>query len=257
MGRWPCLWLSMSLLALVPSVAAPAAPARVYAAASLTVALTEIAALWQRAGHPAPVLVLAGSATLARQLRAGAPADIFVSADAAWMDELAGDGRVEAATRVDLLGNALVLVVAGAAPFRVDLRAGAPLARAFTGRLCTGEPGVVPLGTYAREALQWLGTWDALEPRLVGTEDARAALALVERGHCAAGIVYATDAAGSRRVHTVATFPDGSHRAIVYPIALLRGATTEGRAFFAFLRETPATGVFQRHGFRVLGKPAR
>jgi molybdate transport system substrate-binding protein len=249
------LWLS--LIALVPTVAAPAAPARVYAASSLTVALTEIAALWQRAEHPSPVLVFAGSATLARQLRAGAPADIYVSADAAWMDELARDGRVDAATRVDLLGNALVLVAAGSASFRVDLRAGAPLARAFTGRLCTGEPGVVPLGTYAREALQWLGAWEALEPRLVGTEDARAALALVERGHCAAGIVYATDAAGSRRVHTVATFPDAAHRAIVYPVALLRGATPEGRAFFAFLRGTTAAAVFQRHGFRVLGNNAR
>jgi molybdate transport system substrate-binding protein len=249
------LWLC--LLALVPTVAAPAAPARVYAAASLTVALTEIAALWQGSEHPAPLLVFAGSATLARQLRAGAPADIFVAADASWMDELASDGRVEAATRVDLLGNALVLVAARAAPFRVELRKGVALAEAFDGRLCTGEPGVVPLGTYAREALQWLGAWDALEPRLVGTEDARAALALVERGHCAAGIVYATDAAGSRRVHTVATFPDASHREIVYPIALLRGATSEGRAFFAFLRETPAADVFRRHGFRVLAQPAR
>ena len=249
------LWLC--LLALVPTVAAPATPARVYAAASLTVALTEIAALWQRADHPAPLLVFAGSATLARQLRAGAPADIFVSADAAWMDELARDGRVDAATRVDLLGNALVLVAAGAAPFRVELRPGFPLAQAFNGRLCTGEPGVVPLGTYAREALQWLGAWKALEPRLVRTEDARAALALVERGHCAAGIVYATDAAGSRRVHTVATFPDTAHREIVYPMALLRGATSEGRSFFAFLREPPAAAVFRRHGFRVLVQPAR
>ena len=251
-GNWwlPCLF------ALVPSVAAPAAPARVYAAASLTLALTEIAALWQRAGHPAPVLVFASSATLARQLAAGARADVFLSADEAWMDELANDGRVDARTRSDLLGNSLVLVAPRATGWQVDLRPGAPLAQAFEGKLCTGEAGVVPLGTYAREALRWLGAWDALASRLVGAEDARAALAFVERGHCAAGIVYATDATGRPRVRTVATFPQEAHRAIVYPGALLRGASGEGRAFLAFVRESPETrAVFERLGFRVL-RPA-
>lgn len=245
-------------LVFVPSLAAAAAPARVYAAASLTVALTEIAALWQRAGHPAPVLVFAGSATLARQIEAGAPADLFVSADATWMDRLASTGRVDVATRVDLLGNALVLVAPRGAGFQAELRPGAPLAQAFAGRLCTGEPGVVPAGTYAREALQWLGAWEALAPRLVGTEDVRAALALVERGHCAAGIVYATDTRASTRVDTVATFPPASHRPIVYPAALLRGATPEGRAFFDYLAgSAEAAAVFERQGFRVLGREAQ
>jgi molybdate transport system substrate-binding protein len=252
-GSWLCC-----LLAFVPSIAAPATPARVYAAASLTQALTEIARLWEREGHPAPVLVFAGSATLARQLEAGASADVFVSADAAWMDELTKTGRVEAATRTDLLGNALVLVAPQAAPFRIDLRPGVPLAQAFEGRLCTGEPGVVPVGTYAQAALRWLDAWDALAPRLVGTEDVRAALALVERGHCGAGIVYATDARGSTRVTTVASFPAVSHRPIVYPAAVLRGATQEGRAFFAFVRDSrTAAAVFERVGFTTLGKSTR
>ena len=249
---WQASWLSC-VLALVPALAEPASPARVYAAASLTPALTEIATLWERAGHPAPVLVFAGSATLAKQLQAGAAADVFVAAEAAWMDELASSGRVDAATRTDLLGNALVLVAPSNAAFRVDLRPGAPLAQAFAGRLCTGEPGVVPVGTYAREALRWLGAWDALAPRLVGTEDVRAALAFVERGHCAAGIVYVTDARGSPRVTTVAEFPAQSHRPIVYPAALLRGATPEGRAFFTFVRDSrAAAAVFDRAGFTML-----
>lgn len=255
MRRRGCLWLC--LLALVPAVGTTATPARVYAAASLTVALTDVATLWQRAGHPAPVLVFGGSATLARQLGAGAPADLFVSADAAWMDEVARYGRVDAQTRVDLLGNGLVLVAPKGAPFRAALRPGAPLAQAFEGRLCTGEPGVVPLGTHAREALQWMNAWEALRARLVGTEDARAALALVERGHCAAGIVYATDAAASSRVHTVAAFPAAAHREIVYAAAVLRGATPEGRRFFEFLRSTTAAAVFRRHGFRVPERPGR
>jgi molybdate transport system substrate-binding protein len=255
-AAWPASWLAC-LVAMVPSVSAAATSARVYAAASLTQALTEIATLWQRTGHPAPVLVYGGSATLARQLEAGAAADVFVSADAAWMDELTKSGRVDAASRTDLLGNALVLVAPKSAPFRADLRRGAPIAQAFKGRLCTGEPGVVPVGTYARDALQWLGAWDSLATRLVGTEDVRAALALVERGHCAAGIVYATDARGSTRVITVATFPATSHRPIVYPAALLRGSTPEGRAFFAFVRDSrAAAAVFERAGFAMPRQPA-
>jgi molybdate transport system substrate-binding protein len=246
---WLCLF------ALLPSLVAAGTPARVYAAASLTVALTEIAALWERAGHPAPVLVFAGSATLARQIEAGAPADLYVSADTAWMDRLAATGRIDLPTRVDLLGNALVLIAPRGAGFKAELRPGTPLAQAFGGRLCTGEPGVVPVGTYAREALTWLGAWQALEPRLVGTEDVRAALAFVERGHCAAGIVYATDARSSTRVDIVATFPAASHRPIVCPAALLRGATPEGRAFFDYLAESAeARAVFERLGFRVLGR---
>ena len=249
-------WLPLVLaVALMPSLVAAAAPARVYAAASLTVALTEIAALWVRSGHPAPVLVFAGSATLARQIEAGAPSDLFVSADEAWMDELAAKGRIDGPTRVDLLGNSLVLIAPRGAGFQAELSPGAPLAKAFEGRLCTGEPEVVPVGTYAREALQWLGAWDALAPRLVGTEDVRAALAFVERGHCAAGIVYATDARGSTRVETVASFPAQAHRPIVYPAALLRGASAEGRAFFAYLASSSeAQAVFERLGFQVFGR---
>ncbi|HXW10406.1 MAG TPA: molybdate ABC transporter substrate-binding protein, partial [Steroidobacteraceae bacterium] len=256
-NAWRISWLAC-LIAVFPSIAAPATPARVYAAASLTQALTEIATLWQRAGHPAPVLVFAGSATLARQLEAGAAADVFISADSAWLDALAKSGRVDAASRTDLLGNALVLIAPQTAPFRIDLRPGAPLGQAFEGRLCTGEPGVVPVGTYARAALQWLGAWDSLTTRLVGTEDVRAALALVERGHCGAGIVYATDARGSTRVVAVGTFPATSHRPIVYPAALLRGATPQGRAFFEFVRDSQAAAVvFERVGFTRLGKAPR
>jgi molybdate transport system substrate-binding protein len=249
----PRRWFFLVLFALVPPLASGATPARVYAAASLTLALTDVAERWRRAGHPVPVLVFGGSATLAKQLVAGAPADVFVSADATWMDELATRNRIDRTSRVDLLGNAVVLVAPREAGFDVELRPGFALARAFSGRLCTGEPGVVPIGTRAREALQWLGAWDALRSRIVATDDARAALAFVERGHCAAGIVYESDAKGSTRVVTVARFPDSSHRPVVYPAALLQRAGPEGRAFFAFLRDSPEVAdLFSRHGFRVL-----
>lgn len=250
------LWLLvLALLMLAPPTGRAGVPARVYAASSLTGVLTDLAAAWQRAGHAAPVLVFAGSATLARQLAAGARADVFVSADAAWMDHVQAGGGLDDASRVDLLTNSLVLVAPRGAAFPFEMRRGVPLATAFRGRLCTGEPGVVPVGTYAREALQALGAWDALRDRLVGTEDVRAALAFVERGHCNAGIVYGSDARSSARVEVVGVFPAASHRPIVYPAALMRGARPEGRAFFEYLRDAREAGeLFERHGFGRLAR---
>jgi molybdate transport system substrate-binding protein len=226
---------------------------RVFAAASLTGALHEIGARWHAAGHPAPTLAFGGSALLAKQVQAGAPAHVFASADPAWMDYLEREGRLVDRSRVDLLGNELVLIAPKGRRFDVEMTSSASLADAFDGKLCTGEPGVVPVGTYAREALQALGWWDGISGRLVGADDVRAALTFVERGECAAGIVYATDAASSDLVVTVARFPPGSHRPIVYPLALVKGAPSEAAQFLSYLRDaSEAAAVFRRHGFTLL-----
>jgi molybdate transport system substrate-binding protein len=225
-------------------------PVRIFAAASLTNALDEIAAAWERQQHPRPSIAYAGSSALAKQIEAGAPTDLFVSADTSWMDRLEQAGKLQAGTRVDLLGNALVLIAPIDRPIAVGMDPAFDLAAAFDGKLCTGEPGVVPVGIYAQEALQHLGWWDALRGRIVGTEDVRGALSFVERGECALGIVYATDAAISARVAVLARFPADSHRPIVYPVALVRGARPEAAAFLAFLRDSPAANeVFARFGF--------
>ena len=80
----------------------------------------------------------------------------------------------------------------------------------------------------------------------------RAALALVERGEAAAGIVYASDGLASRKVRIMGTFPAASHAAIVYPAALVKGrAGAEARRFHRFLRSPAAGAIFARHGFVV------
>jgi len=224
-------------------------PVRVFAAASLTNVLTEIAAQWEKRGHPAPRLAFGGTATMARQLAAGAPADIFAAADGRWMDELAKQGRLEPGTRIDLLGNELVLIAPKGRKFQLELRPGFPFARAFPGKLCLGEPDVVPAGTYAKQALESLQWWDSLQGRIVGTEDVRSALTFVERGECAAGIVYATDAAISDEVVVIARFSPQSHASIVYPVALLKNATPQAHDFLSYLRSEAAAATFRRHGF--------
>ena len=228
---------------------------RVFAAASLTNALTDAAAQWTKAGHPAPSLAFASSSALARQIDSAAPADIFASADLTWMDFLGDRGRIVAGSRVNLLGNELVLIAPKGRAIKVDMTPAFNLAGAFTGKLCTGEPGVVPVGTYARQSLENLGWWQALQGRIVGTDDVRTALAFVERGECPLGIVYATDAGITDKVEVVAVFPESTHAPIVYPFALLKGGRADAKAFLDYLTQSPeAAAIYKRYGFSLLAR---
>lgn len=242
------------LLALCAPLSAWADDAvRVFAAASLTDALAEASRQWEAAGGEPVRNAFGASSTLARQIDAGAPADVFASADRAWMDWLAGRARLQGDTRVDLLGNRLVLVAPKDRPVFVDMVRGFDLAGAFEGRLCLGEAGVVPAGIYAQQGLEALGEWEALQGRLVGAEDVRVALSFVERGECALGIVYATDAHQNDRVTVTGVFPAGTHAPIVYPFALVKGARPAAAKWLAWLRGDPAArAVFERHGFTVI-----
>ena len=250
------LVLTLLIFVGLPVAHAGEAPVRVYAAASLSAALTTLAGDWQQSGHATPTLVLAGTGTLAKQVIAGAPADIFIAADQAWMNRLEASGKLVPNTRRNLLGNSLVLIAPVAHPFAVRLQKDFDLASAFEGKLCTGEPDAVPLGTYARQSLHSLGWWQGLEGRIVGSDDALTALNFVARGECAAGVVYATDAQASKGVRVLATLPAGSHSAIVYPTALIQGHSAEAAQFFEFLTRSPeAHRLFLSYGFSLLSEP--
>ncbi len=228
---------------------------RVFAAASLTNALNDIGTQWKNQGHPAPVLSYGASSALAKQIEAGAPADLFASADLSWMDYLDTRGKIETASRTNLLGNDLVLIAPKGKPVSVQMQAGFDIAGAFKGKLCTGEPGVVPVGIYAKQSLEALGWWTPLNGRIVGTDDVRTALAFVERGECPLGIVYATDAAISDKVEVLQKFPDSTHKPIVYPFAAVKNARAESKALLDYLASSPdAAAAFKRYGF-VLLKP--
>ena len=123
-------------------------------------------------------------------------------------------------------------------------------------RLSLGDPGHVPAGIYARQALASLGLWDAWRSRIAPAGDVRAALALVERGETPAGIVYATDAAIAPGVRTIAALPLDSHPPIVYPAALVAGGDAEaGRRFLEFMTGPEARAVFEELGFGLAAGP--
>ncbi len=192
------LLLCVSLLAgCGPGSGPEPAAVMVFAAASTTDVVGEAARRFEARSGVRVVCSFGGSSSLARQITAGAPADVYVSADQAWMDALESEALIEAGSRRDLMANELVLVAPAEVAFEVDFAGAAPDVR----RIAVGDPAHVPAGRYAREALEWLSWWPALEARLLPAQDVRAALRLVELGEADAGIVYATDApaVGGRR----------------------------------------------------------
>ena len=236
-----------------PAAAQGEPPLRIFAAASLTEVMGDLADLWARRGHPRPVLVLGASSAMARQIERGAPADVFVSADAEWMDWLAERRLIRTSTRRIMAGNRLVLVTPSDRPIRLDLRRGQGVVKLLgsDGRLAVADPAAVPAGRYARAALQSLGVWDVVLPRTINAENVRSALAFVERGDAAAGIVYATDAQASTRVRIAGILPENSHPPVVYPAAALASAGRDGQAFVRFLGSPDARAALRKRGFLI------
>lgn len=247
----------LAVLAALCALALPAAaqprPVTVFAAASLTDVLGAIGADYTRRTGTPVRFSFASSAVAARQIEAGAQADVFVSADVDWMDHLQRRGRIQPASRRDLLGNRLALVARKGDKRAVKIAPNFPLAAALgEGRLAIADPDSVPAGRYARSALQALKVWPAVQGRLAQAENVRVALAYVARGEAPLGIVYQTDALAEPGVRIVDLFPERSHPPIVYPAALTRSAGPEAAAFLAHLRSPAARDAFRRAGFRTL-----
>jgi molybdate transport system substrate-binding protein len=246
-------FLAALLAAALLALPARAADVTVFAAASLTDALQKAGDSWHAASGKSVVFSFAASSALARQIEASGGADIFMSADTDWMEYLDSRGLIQHGTRRNLLGNHLVLIAPADLHISLAIKPHFDLAGAVgNGRLAIADPGSVPAGKYAKESLTMLGVWDSVAPHLAPAENVRAALAFVARGEAPLGIVYTTDALAEPRVHVVATFPDNTHRPIVYPAALVKDAKPDAKAFLDYLGEPQARAVFTKAGFVVL-----
>lgn len=235
-----------------------AAPAReplmIFAAASLTDSLQQVADAYTKASGVPVKLSFAASSALAKQIESGAQVDVFLSADEEWMDYLDRKELIDRSTRRDLLGNRLVLVAPRESTGQLKLGPGAPLIGMLgrTGRIAVGDPDSVPAGRYAKAALTSLGLWSVAEPRLVRADNVRVALLYVARGEAPLGIVYETDAIAEPRVRIVDRFPESSHRPIRYPVAVVANARPAAKSFLAFLSGPEAQSIFANTGFTVL-----
>ncbi len=229
----------------------------VFAAASMKNALDELNAAYTAKTGVKVTSSYAASSALAKQIEQGAPADIFISADQEWMDYSVGKKDINDATRVNLLGNSIVLI-AGKESKLTDaaIGQGFDLAKlAGNDKIATGDVKSVPVGKYAKAALEKLGSWTAAEPKFAMAESVRAALTLVSRGEAPLGIVYATDARIDPGVKVVGTFPADSHPAIIYPAAATARAKSGAGDYITFLKSSASKTIMEKYGFTFLARP--
>lgn len=243
--------LSGISLAVLLSFRLPAADINVFAAASLSDVLKEIAKTYEKETGDKVVFNFGASSLLARQIEEGAPADIFFSADEAKMDGLEKKGLILKETRKSRLSNTLVIVVEKSSDLVVQ--SAKDLAQEKIKRLALAEPASVPAGIYAKSYLEKIGAWDKVAGKVVPTENVRGALAAVESGNVEAAIVYKTDAAISKKVRVAFEVPAREAPDISYPIAVVKESrqTEAAKKFLKRLGSEDPGKVFERYGFIV------
>ncbi len=243
------------VLVLGLSGTANADSVNIYAAASTSDAVEALIIAYGANDDDQVVPIFAGTSILARQIDQGAPADIFLSANEAWMDHLEARGQTAPGTRANLLTNRLVLVTPRLAAMDYDFASAAGLSAALgEQRLALADPGGVPAGIYAQQALSARGEWDSIEDQLVFGDSVRVALTWVARAEVRAAVVYRSDALTTMSVAVLGTYPEDSHPPIRYPVAIISGSERrpEVLAFYAFLRGPQARLIFEDYGFGVV-----
>jgi molybdate transport system substrate-binding protein len=257
MRKFRVVWLLVAACAAGGSAAVAAEDSStvlVFGAASLTNALDDLSKGFTEQTQVPVKSSLAASSVLAKQIEAGAPADVFFSADLEWMDYLEQRKLLKPGSRHDVVSNHLVLIAPADSTVAVKIKKGVDLRAVLgpQGKLATGDPDSVPVGKYAKAALEKLGAWDKISGQIVRAENVRAALAFVARGEAPLGIVYETDALADKKVKIVATFPADTHPPITYPIALTTHGGAAAQQFVDFVRSKPAAEIFRKYGFAPL-----
>ena len=251
------MMMGMAILATEFASSAQATENRVvtvFAAASTTDAVTEICELFMEKKLGMGTFSFGSSSTLAKQIENLAPADIFISANIEWMDYLDEKQLIDSSSRIDLLGNKIVLIVpADSTIQQIDMDEQVDLAGLLgKSRLAMGDPNHVPAGIYAKQALENLNIWKSVENVIAPSKTVREALVLVERGEAPLGVVYSTDVSITNKVKIVGELPIDSHPPIVYPMAIVSGRKTpEVKSLFQFLKGPEAKAIFEKYGFLV------
>ncbi|HEX9785547.1 MAG TPA: molybdate ABC transporter substrate-binding protein [Opitutaceae bacterium] len=245
----PIRLFTAAIVICTTAVSAGAAHLSVFAAASLSDALQEIAPLYTKASGDTLTFNFGSSGALARQIGEGARADVILSADDLRLDQLEQAGMLLPGTRRTLLANTLVVVAAAEGGAAVSIPE--DLTRASVRHVAIGEPFTVPAGAYAKEYLQTIGMWETLHAKLVPLSNVRAVLSAVAAGNAEVGFVYKTDALISKMVRIAIEVPLADGPKISYPVAVVRESRSPdaARAFLAFLGGTEARAVFASFGF--------
>lgn len=220
------------------------------AAASLTEALTEVKSLYEEKNEGVTLTFHFGSSgKLATQIGQGAPSDVFLSASKKDMDSMQEQGLIVEDSRVDLAGNALVLITN--ADSTLDVTSFEDIDSSKIKHIAVGEPESVPVGRYTKEVFEYLGLWKPLKNRIVLSSDVRQVLTHVEMGNADLGMVYASDAFISDKVKVLSEANPDWHTPIVYPGAVLTDSKHQdaSQAFLTYLTNAAAKEIMQKYGF--------
>jgi molybdate transport system substrate-binding protein len=209
----------------------------VFAATSLTDALTEIEVAYEEATGVDALISYGGSQSLARQIESGAPADVFISAGAGPLTLLEEANLATPSSTWSLLVNRLVVVGRPEARVPTSL---SDLTRDEYPRIVLADPDLAPAGAYARESLSNQGIWDSIQDKVVFGADVRVTLTYVETGNADLALVYATDALTTLDLSLFDIVPEGSYTPVVYPVLAVSGSSN---------RETAME--FMRYGFET------
>ncbi len=235
----------------------------VFAAASMTESLTQIAEMYKTVAPNVNLIYnFDSSGTLKTQIEEGADCDIFISAAQKQMNQLDasqdGDNNpdgldfVAQGTRFNLVGNAVVMIT----PLDSD-KGITDFSDVLTDKVTLVALGNsdVPVGQYSEEIYTNLGTWEELTAsgKVTYGSNVKEVLALVAEGAVDCGIVYSTDAATEPGVQVVASAPEGSHKAITYPAAVLNTTANQeaAEAFLSYLQTDACAKVFTDIGFVI------
>jgi molybdate transport system substrate-binding protein len=240
------------LFLLLISTGSRGAEVNVFAAASLTDALKEIGANYEKQSGDKVAFNFAASSMLERQIEEGAPADVFFSADEAKMDALAKKDLILKETRKSRLSNSLVIVTSADRDLKIT--SPADLAGAKVRRVALADPKAVPAGVYSKAFLEKEKLWRDIERKVVPVDNVRAALAAVESGNIEVGMVFKTDAAISKKVKVAYEVPASTGPKISYPVAVTKNAkqVKSAKNFVEYLGSNDAAKVFTKYGFIVL-----
>lgn len=262
LSRRAIVGLALAILPFVGTMharaEAPAADGKtitIFAAASLKNALDSAAAAYEKSSGQKSVISYAASSALAKQIEQAAPADIFISADLDWMKYLTDKSLIKRGSEFKLLGNKLVLVAPADSTKALKIAKDFPLADTLgDGKLAMADVKAVPAGKYGKAALEHLGVWAAVEPKVAQSDNVRSALALVARGEAPFGIVYQSDAVSEPKVKVVDTFPEDSHAPIIYPLGITAASAKADAAdgFIKYLKSDEGHNHFTAQGFTVL-----
>lgn len=243
--------IALALACLVALVGCRGEPAHITVgvAAALRHATPELAALYHEQTGIAVDVTYGASDTLADQVARGARFDVVVLADGATVDGLIATQHVDAASKRTVATNTIVLVGHRGSPATFS-----SLPRlAPTAKIAIGDPATVPVGRYARQYLQSLDEWDALQGRLVLGGDVAGVLAFAMQGKAEVAIVYASDARHAAPL-TVLDQPEAAPTTSVVAGIGAHSRHADAARRFLDLLETPAgQAILVRHGF----SPAR